>query len=126
MASLCIRLAVAAMALVVCVAVAVPVAAQQPNSVNPTADAVKEQQLLQELQRIQGLGTIPDTKSYVIEQPEGRKWREFHEVWLHRIGAAAVVGMLALLIIFYLTRGMVRIESGRSGINIVRFNAFER
>jgi formate dehydrogenase subunit gamma len=34
--------------------------------------------------------------------------------------------MLAVLIIFYLWRGMVRIESGRSGINIVRFNAFER
>ena len=34
--------------------------------------------------------------------------------------------MLALLIMFYLIRGMVRIESGRSGVKIVRFNAFER
>jgi formate dehydrogenase subunit gamma len=128
MATLCtrIRLAAAAMVFLVCAAAAAPVAAQQPNSVNPTADAVKEQQLLQQLQRIQGLGSIPDTKSYVIEQPEGRKWREFHEVWLHWIGAAAVLGMLALLIIFYLIRGMVRIEAGRSGVNIVRFNAFER
>jgi formate dehydrogenase subunit gamma len=34
--------------------------------------------------------------------------------------------MLALLILFYLIRGMVRIESGRSGVKIVRFTAFER
>ena len=32
--------------------------------VNPTADAVKEQQLLQQLKSIQGRVTIPDVKSY--------------------------------------------------------------
>jgi formate dehydrogenase subunit gamma len=37
-----------------------------------------------------------------------------------------VLGMLAVLILFYLARGMVRIEAGRSGAKIVRFNAFER
>jgi formate dehydrogenase subunit gamma len=121
-----IRLVFVAIALLVFAAAAAPVAAQQPGSVDPNAAAVKEQQLLQQLNRIQGLGTIPDTKSYVLVQPMGRVWREFHEVWLHWIGAVAVLGMLALLIIFYLWRGMVRIESGRSGINIVRFNAFER
>jgi formate dehydrogenase subunit gamma len=120
------RLMFVAIALLVFAVAAVPVAAQQPASVDPNAAAVKEQQLLQQLNRIQGLGSIPDTKSYVIEQPMGRAWREFHEVWLHWIGAAAVLGMLAVLMIFYLWRGMVRIESGRSGINIVRFNAFER
>jgi formate dehydrogenase subunit gamma len=125
MAAVCvrIRLMLVAVALLVFSAAAAPLAAQQ--SVDPNAAAVKEQQLLQ-LDRVQGLGTIPDTKSYVIEQPMGRVWREFHEVWLHWIGAIAVLGMLAVLIIFYLSRGMVRIASGRSGINVVRFNAFER
>src|SRR5947209_7168976 len=56
--------------------------AQQPNSVNPTTSAVKEDQLLQQLKTIQGRGSIPDTKTYVIEQPEGRDWRHFHEVTL--------------------------------------------
>ena len=121
-----IRPVVSAMAILVLTVVAGPISAQQPTSVDPTADAVNEQQLLQQLHRVQGLGSIPDTKSYVIEQPMGREWRRFHEVWLHWIGAVAVLGMLALLTIFYLARGMVRIESGRSGINIVRFSAFER
>jgi formate dehydrogenase subunit gamma len=115
-----------AVALLAFAAAAAPVWAQQPGSVDPNAASVNEQQLLQQLNRIQGLGTIPDTKSYVLVQPVGRVWRQFHEVWLHWIGAIAVLGMLAVLIIFYLWRGMVRIESGRSGINIVRFNAFER
>jgi formate dehydrogenase subunit gamma len=34
--------------------------------------------------------------------------------------------MLALLVVFYLTRGMVRLEAGRSGRVLVRFSTFER
>ncbi|HEY5380387.1 MAG TPA: formate dehydrogenase subunit gamma [Pseudolabrys sp.] len=120
------RLIAAAFALVFIVAIGTPSSAQQPSSVNPTADAVKEQQLLQRLKTIQGRGTIPDTKSYVIEHPAGRDWRAFHNITLRWIGGIAIVGMLALLVVFYLVRGMVRIESGRSGRTIVRFNAFER
>jgi hypothetical protein len=111
-----IRFTFGAMALALIVAVSSPVGAQQrnpDNSVNPTASSVKEEQLLQEFQRIQGRGTIPDTRSYVIEQPAGRDWRHFHEVTLRWIGAIAIIGMLAILVVFYLVRGMVRIESGR-------------
>ena len=121
-----IRLIAGALALAFLVAIATPVSAQQPSMVNPTADAVKEQQLLKELNRIQGRGTIPDVRSYVLEQPAGREWRHFHEVTLRWIGGIAVLGMLGLLIMFYLARGMVKIENGRSGRKIVRFNGFER
>jgi formate dehydrogenase subunit gamma len=47
-------------------------------------------------------------------------------VTLRWIGAIVILGTLAVLILFYLVRGMVRIESGRSGLMIVRFNAAER
>jgi formate dehydrogenase subunit gamma len=115
-----------ALALVFVAVSAVPLAAQQPNSVNPTASAVKEDQLLKELQRIQGRGSIPDVRSQTIEQPAGRDWRHFHEVTLRWLGAISILGALGLLVVFYLIRGMVRIESGRSGRTLVRFNAFER
>ena len=111
------------------VAFAAPVSAQDRNpdgSVNPNASAVSEQQLLQELNRIQGRVTIPDKKEGVLIQPAGREWREFHQVTLYWIGAVAIVGMLALLVGFYLVRGMVKIQNGRSGRTIVRFNSFER
>ena len=71
------RLMAGALALAFLVAMSAPVSAQQPNSVDPNAAAVKEQQLLQQLKVIQGRGTIPDVKSYVLEHPAGREWRKF-------------------------------------------------
>jgi formate dehydrogenase subunit gamma len=120
------RLIAGALALAFIVAISGPVSAQQPSMVNPTADAVKEQQLLQQLKSIQGRGTIPDVKSYTIEHPVGRDWQRFHSVTLRWIGGIVILGVLAILVIFYLTRGMVMLKSGRSGRTIVRFNAFER
>ena len=120
------RLAFGAWLLLLLVALAAPVGAQQPSSINPTASSVKEQQLLQELNRIQGRVSIPDARSGVLEQPQGRDWRAFREGTLRWIGGIAILGMLAVLVIFYLTRGMVKIEGGRSGRSIVRFNGFER
>lgn len=117
-----IRFIVGALALAFIVATAAPVSAQ----VNPNAAAVKEQQLLQQLQVIQGRGTIPDVKSYVLEHPAGRDWREFHTVTLKWIGGIAILGMIALLVIFYMWRGTIRIEGGRSGRKILRFTSFER
>ncbi|NUR12768.1 MAG: formate dehydrogenase subunit gamma [Bradyrhizobium sp.] len=105
------------------VIVAAPASAQQ---VNPTASSVKEQQLLQEFNRIQGRVSIPDQRSGVLEQPQGREWREFRNVALRWFGGVEIVGLLALLVVFYLIRGMVRLESGRSGRTIVRFTLFER
>jgi formate dehydrogenase subunit gamma len=120
------RLVAGALALAFIVAMAMPASAQQPNSVNPTASAVQEKQLLQELNKIQGRGTIPDVKSYVLEHPAGREWREFRTVTLKWIGGIAILGIAALLAIYYMWHGTVRIEAGRSGRTILRFVVFER
>jgi formate dehydrogenase subunit gamma len=120
------HLLVAALVLALTFVIAPPLHAQQPTAVDPQASAVKEQQLLQEQSKVEGRGTIPDVKSYIIEQPAGREWRRFHEVTLRWIGGIAIVGMIVLLVGFYLIRGMMRVESGRSGRTLVRFNVFER
>jgi formate dehydrogenase subunit gamma len=120
------RFIIGALAFVFVVAVATPAPAQQPSSVNPTASAVNEDQLLRQLNQVSGRCSIPDQKACMLEQPAGRDWRAFHQETLPMIGAIAILGMLAVLILFYLFRGMVKIESGRSGRTIVRFNAFER
>src|SRR5205085_7716193 len=119
-----VRLVLGACAFLLIIATSTPSGAQQ--QVNPTASSVKEQQLLQELNRVQGRVSIPDQRSGVLEQPAGRDWREFRNVTLRWIGGIAILGTLAVLVIFYLSRGMVRLESGRSGRSIVRFTAFER
>ena len=121
-----LRAVIGALALLGFLALAAPAGAQQAISVNPTASSVKEDQLLEQFKQVEGRGTIPDVKSYVIEHPAGRDWRHFHEVTLVWIGAITILAMLALLVIFYLVRGMIRIENGRSGRKIVRFSFFER
>ena len=42
-------------------------AQSQPQSVNPTASAVNEQQLLRELDRVTGRITIPDGRAATLE-----------------------------------------------------------
>jgi len=120
------RLTLAAVALFGLASFVMPAGAQQPNSVDPTAQAVSEQQLLREMRIISGRGTIPDVRSQNLIQPAGRDWRHFQEVVLPWIGGIAILGMLLLLVLFYLIRGMVRLKHGRSGRTIVRFSAFER
>jgi formate dehydrogenase subunit gamma len=125
-----IRSAVGVLVLLAAVAMAIPAGAQQSKnadgSVNPTASSVREEQLFKEVNRITGRCTLPDQKACTLEQPAGRDWRHFHQVTLPWMGAIAIIGMLAVLVLFYLFRGMVRIEAGRSGRTLVRFNAFER
>lgn len=123
-----LRFLVTALLLAVAVGFAQPGAAQQ---VNPTADSVKEQQFLDALKgnpsaELQGRITIPDTKAATLERPAGREWRAFHQNTMTRIGAVAVLGMLILLVAFYLFRGRIRIEGGPSGQTLTRFNGFER
>ena len=104
------RIIVGALTLLTLAIAAQPASAQQPTSVDPQSSAVKENQLLQEFNRISGRCTLPDQKACTIEQPIGRDWRHFHEVTLRWIGGVIILGILAVLIIFYLWRGIVRIE----------------
>ena len=119
-------LTVATIVLLLVVGFAPAANAQQLAQVNPTASSVQEDKLLQELRRVQGRITIPDERAAVLIQPAGQDWRFFRQVTLQWIGAIAILGMLLVLVIFYLWRGMVRIQAGRSGRTILRFNGFER
>jgi formate dehydrogenase subunit gamma len=118
-----VRLVAGAMVLAFAVMLTIPATAQH---INPTAESVKEEQLLGEMKRISGECSIPDQKACTVEQPAGRDWRHFHEVTLHWIGAIAILGMIALVVLLYLVIGTVRISPSRSGRMMARFSAFER
>src|SRR5260370_274777 len=118
------RFLAGALALALLVVMTLPAGAQRnpDGSVNPTAQSVKEQQLLNALGTggaISGRVSIPDQKAANLIHPAGRDWRQFHEVTLRWIGAIAILGMLVLLVAFYLIRGQVKLESGFSGRRIV-------
>jgi formate dehydrogenase subunit gamma len=95
--------------------------------INPTAESVKEEQLLKETNRISGECTLlPDQRACTLEQLRGRDWRSWYQGPLRLIGGLAILGMIAFVIAFYLIRGTVRIAHGRSGRIMVRFGMFER
>jgi formate dehydrogenase subunit gamma len=99
---------------------------EKDQTVNPTAQSVQEQQLLQELRKVEGRVTIPDPKSRILEQPQGREYQTFHERILPWLGAIVILGMLVALALFYLVRGPIRLERPPSGIRIKRFTSLER
>lgn len=76
--------------------------------------------------RIAGRVSIPDAKAGDLIQPAGREWRDFHNRTLVWIGAVAILGMLAVLVLFYLVRGKIRLQHGWSGRTMLRFTFVER
>ena len=104
-----------------------PAAAQL--SFKPTAESVHEDQLLNALKegdKITGRISIPDAMAASLIQPAGRDWRYFQRSMLPIIGGVAIIGMFALLLIFLMVRGRIRIYHGFAGTTILRFASFER
>ncbi|HEV7266326.1 MAG TPA: formate dehydrogenase subunit gamma [Falsiroseomonas sp.] len=104
-----------------------PVVGTPTNPVAPNLSA-EELELQRALTggRIGGRGSIPDAQAATLIQPAGRDWRAFHNVTLAWVGGIAVLGMLGILVLYYATRGRIRIEAGYSGRTIQRFNMLER
>jgi formate dehydrogenase subunit gamma len=76
--------------------------------------------------QIIGRVSIPDAKPATLVQPEGRLWHAFRMTGL--IWATSIVILLTLagFAAFYLLRGTIRLERGRSGRFVPRFNGLER
>jgi len=62
----------------------------------------------------------------VLVQSEGSAWQAFRDGPLATLGLYAMGGIVALLALFYLLRGRIRIEHGRAGVTITRFGEVER
>lgn len=110
---------------------ALPAAAQQPTSVNPTASSVKEKQLLDALKPggteiLSGRVSIPDSQAGNLIQPAGRDFRVYQQDTIPKVGAYVILGMIAVLALFFMFRGRIRVDGGFSGRTIVRFGSMSR
>ncbi|WP_375262162.1 formate dehydrogenase subunit gamma [Palleronia sp.] len=76
--------------------------------------------------QVVGRVTIPDDKLGVLVQPEGRTWRAFRIQGLYYTAMTVILLTIALLGGFYLWRGTIKLESGRSGRWVPRFGSIER
>jgi formate dehydrogenase subunit gamma len=96
------------------------------NGFDPDKVEVQEKELLNGLHKITGTISIPDSRAASLIQPAGKVWRDYRRDYLPWITAALVLGVIAVLAVFYLVVGKFRIEGGRSARTILRFGAFER
>jgi formate dehydrogenase subunit gamma len=79
------------------------------------------------IRRGEGFSTsLPNDQGGVLIQSEGDNWRAFRNGPLSTYGAWALLGIVALLAVFFLIRGRIRIEHGWSGRTITRFNFVDR
>ncbi len=74
----------------------------------------------------QGSVSIPNEQAGVLIQSEGENWRAIRNGPLSTYGVWLLLGVIALLSLFFAIRGRIRIEGGRSGQRIRRFNGIER
>jgi formate dehydrogenase subunit gamma len=79
-----------------------------------------------EQDRLVGRVSIPNRSLATLVQPEGRDWRAFRMETLFWIAGIVILGTLAVLAAFYFWRGTIRIDRGRSGRWVPRFNGLER
>lgn len=108
-------------------AVSAPLLAEA--QVNPREATVTEDDLFRALGRggeVAGRVSIPNADAGTLIRPDNRAWADTLGTWLHAVSIWSLVGMAALLLVFYLIRGRIRIEKGFSGRRILRFNAVER
>jgi formate dehydrogenase subunit gamma len=70
--------------------------------------------------------SLPEGRGAVLIQSEGDNWRAFRNGPLSRYGAWALLGIVALLALFFVVRGRIRLEHGWSGHRITRFNFVDR
>jgi formate dehydrogenase subunit gamma len=98
-----------------------------PSQVDPTQARNYDAEMWRQIRRsVEGTVSIPDTKLGRLVDSSGEEWRNFRNGPLPTYGAWAMGGIVALLALFFLVRGPIRIEHGWSGRMIERFSGFER
>jgi formate dehydrogenase subunit gamma len=117
----------AALAMVFLAFLVEPLAAQEP--INPTAEAVQADQLLEALQQGEAIGgrvSIPNKDAGLLIKPDGRDWSSIHNGTVFWASMLVILATLVALVAFYIWRGRIGLEHGFAGRFIKRFNSFER
>ncbi|HUP31036.1 MAG TPA: formate dehydrogenase subunit gamma [Usitatibacter sp.] len=70
--------------------------------------------------------SVPGVDTNRLIQGAGREWRAFRNGPLTRYGGWIIVGMLAVIVLFYLIKGAIKLHGQPTGRLIERFNAVER
>ena len=72
------------------------------------------------------VASTSDATATTVMQDGGIRWLELRRGPLPKYGGYMILGMMAVLLLFYLVRGKIRIEGGKTGRMIFRFTVLER
>jgi formate dehydrogenase subunit gamma len=99
-----------------------------PATAQQATQQADEAALLQQLKGapVAGRVSIPDAKSGVLIQPQGREWRQTLEGPVKSVGGWLLVLTVVALAAFLAIRGRIKVEHGMSGRTIERFKGVER
>jgi len=86
----------------------------------------QDRNILRNEQYLAGTVSLPIPRARVLEQPQGRAWRNFHNTMITYGGGWIIFGVTLLLALFLLLRGRIRRKAEESGKEMIRFKAFER
>ena len=73
-----------------------------------------------------GSTQMKDELAAVMIQSEGDNWRALRNGPISVFGGIGLAGIIGLLIVFYLYRGKIKVESGLTGETILRFATIDR
>lgn len=75
---------------------------------------------------IVGTSQVRSPGADVLINTSGQDWREYRMEDLIPAASIAIVAVLAVIVLFRLFRGNIKLESGRSGLRILRFTTNQR
>ncbi|RLA11245.1 MAG: formate dehydrogenase subunit gamma [Gammaproteobacteria bacterium] len=91
---------------------------------NPGTDLWR--QVRQRDMAIEGTSQVKGVDSGILINPQADRWTRFRVSKLVEYGQIVLVGVAALILLFYAVRGKIRIEGGLSGKMVFRFSDYER
>ena len=74
----------------------------------------------------EGYSAVSAPGANVLIQNGGQNWRDIRNGPVKFFGGWLLAGTLVALLAFFIVRGRVKIEKGRSGMTVPRWNVFER
>ena len=100
------------------------------TAINPGSELWSEirrrDQSLRELTEVTGVTQVKGVDSGTLINARGDQWARFRMEMLTKYGGIALAAVFAILVVFFVIRGQIKIESGTSGQMVQRYTSYER
>ena len=94
--------------------------AQSAAETNPRSDLWRDAR-----NSVAGYTAVQGQETGVLIQ-DGNNWRQLRNGYIANYGGWLLFGVLIVITLFFALRGSIKIDEGRSGVKIKRWNGFER